>query len=189
MALTSRSFSYWRSRRPIFSESIPCSRSPTVPRHSTTATRGPIEVLVSESMAAVVVFTADQARRRKAKRTRKSPPKMIPSTTAARLSTSSLPRRNETRLRGRSLLPEGQHDNKDGGDRVSFAALLGDLIASANGARGAVFCGHDGEFVDLMVAQPQPPGCGELSDYDLTGIGPHLAALWLRLQDGSANGG
>ena len=72
---------------------------------------------------------------------------------------------------------------------VSFAALLGDLVASAKGARGAVFCGHDGEFVDLLVAQPQPAGCGELSDYDLKVIGAHLAAPWLRLQDGSANGG
>jgi predicted regulator of Ras-like GTPase activity (Roadblock/LC7/MglB family) len=72
---------------------------------------------------------------------------------------------------------------------VSFAALLGDLIASANGARGAVFCGHDGEFVDLLVARPQPAGCGELTDYDLKVIGAHLAAPWLRLQDGSANAG
>jgi hypothetical protein len=84
------------------------------------------------------------------------------------------------------LLPEGRHDNKH---RVSFAALLGDLVASAKGARGAVFCGHDGEFVDLLVAQPQPSGCGELTDYDLKVIGAHLAAPWLRLQDGSANGG
>jgi hypothetical protein len=84
------------------------------------------------------------------------------------------------------LLPEGQHDNKL---PVSFAALLGDLLASAKGARGAVFCGHDGEFVDLLVASPQPRGCGELSDYDLKVIGAHLAAPWLRLQDGSANGG
>ena len=73
--------------------------------------------------------------------------------------------------------------------RVSFAALLGDLVASAKGARGAVFCGHDGEFVDLLVASPQPPGCGELTDYDLKVIGAHLAAPWLRLQDGSGNGG
>ena len=72
---------------------------------------------------------------------------------------------------------------------VSFAALLGDLVASAKGARGAVFCGHDGEFVDLLVAQPQPAGCGELSDYDLKVIGAHLAAPWVRLQDGSANAG
>jgi hypothetical protein len=72
---------------------------------------------------------------------------------------------------------------------VSFAALLGDLVASAKGARGAVFCGHDGEFVDLLVASPQPAGCGELTDYDLKVIGAHLAAPWLRLQDGSANGG
>jgi hypothetical protein len=84
------------------------------------------------------------------------------------------------------LLPEGRHDNKH---RVSFATLLGDLIASADGARGAVFCGHDGEFVDLAVAQPQPAGCGELTDYDLKVIGAHLAAPWLRLQDGSANSG
>ena len=72
---------------------------------------------------------------------------------------------------------------------MSFAALLGDLVASAKGARGAVFCGRDGEFVDLLVARPQPGGCGDLSDYDLKVIGAHLAAPWLRLQDGSANGG
>ena len=72
---------------------------------------------------------------------------------------------------------------------MSFAALLGDLVASAKGARGAVFCGHDGEFVDLSVARPQPPGCDELSDYDLKVIGAQLAAPWLRLSRGSANGG
>jgi hypothetical protein len=70
---------------------------------------------------------------------------------------------------------------------VSFAALLRDLVGSAKGARGAVFCGQDGEFVDLLVAQPQPSGCGALTDYDLKVIGAHLAAPWLRLQD--ANGG
>jgi hypothetical protein len=88
-------------------------------------------------------------------------------------------------VRGRSLLPEGRHDNKH---RVSFAALLRDLVASAKGARGAVFCGHDGEFVELLVAQPQPSGCGALTDYDLKVIGAHLAAPWRALQDGSANG-
>jgi hypothetical protein len=72
---------------------------------------------------------------------------------------------------------------------VSFAALLGDLVASAKGARGAVFCGYDGEFVDLLVARPQPSGCGELTAYDLKVIGAHLAAPWLRLQDGVASGG
>jgi hypothetical protein len=84
------------------------------------------------------------------------------------------------------LLPEGRHDNKV---RVSFAALLAELVAQAKGARGAVFCGHDGEFVDLLVARPQPPGCGDLSEYDLKIIGAQLAAPWLRLQEGSANGG
>ena len=84
------------------------------------------------------------------------------------------------------MLPEGRHDNKL---RVSFAALLAELIASASGARGAVFCGHDGEFVDLSLAKPQPRGSGELTDYDLKVIGAHLAAPWLRLQEGSSNGG
>jgi hypothetical protein len=71
---------------------------------------------------------------------------------------------------------------------VSFAALLATLVAQAKGARGAVFCGHDGEFVDLVVARPQPAGCGELSEYDLKVIGAQLAAPWLRLSRG-ANGG
>jgi hypothetical protein len=84
------------------------------------------------------------------------------------------------------LLPEGRHDNKV---RVSFAALLAELVAQAQGARGAVFCGHDGEFVDLSVARPQPAGCGDLSEYDLKIIGAQLAAPWLRLQEGSLNGG
>jgi hypothetical protein len=84
------------------------------------------------------------------------------------------------------LLPEGRHDNKLA---VSFAGLLGDLVGAAAGARGAVFCGHDGEFVELVVANPRPPGCGELTEYDLKVIGAHLAAPWLRLQEGSANGG
>lgn len=84
------------------------------------------------------------------------------------------------------MLPEGRHDNKV---RVSFAALLAELVAQAKGARGAVFCGHDGEFVDLLVARPQPPGCGDLSEYDLKIIGAQLAAPWLRVQEGSANGG
>ncbi|MFL5389395.1 MAG: hypothetical protein ACJ79C_11750 [Myxococcales bacterium] len=44
---------------------------------------------------------------------------------------------------------------------MSFAALLAELVAQAKGARGAVFCGHDGEFVDLLVARPQPPRCGD----------------------------
>jgi hypothetical protein len=72
---------------------------------------------------------------------------------------------------------------------VPFRQLLGALVADVPGARGAIFCDYEGESVDLHVASPQPPGCGELSLYDLKVCGAQLTAAWLLLQDRSKDHG
>lgn len=68
---------------------------------------------------------------------------------------------------------------------MPFRQLLGALVADVPGARGAIFCDYEGESVDLHVASPQPPGCGELSLYDLKVCGAQLTAAWLLLQERS----
>jgi hypothetical protein len=61
--------------------------------------------------------------------------------------------------------------------------MLSNLVARVPGARGAVFCDYEGEFVDLAVRDPA------LSPYDMRVYGAHLAALWLNLQNNSSERG
>ena len=62
---------------------------------------------------------------------------------------------------------------------MAFRALLKGLVDRAAGARGAVFCDVEGEFVDLAIKDEA------LTHYDLRAFGAHLAAPWLNLQSGS----
>jgi predicted regulator of Ras-like GTPase activity (Roadblock/LC7/MglB family) len=55
--------------------------------------------------------------------------------------------------------------------------MLTSLVERAPGARGAVFCAHDGEHVELAVRDPA------LSEYDLKVLGAQMAAAWLNLQE------
>ena len=61
--------------------------------------------------------------------------------------------------------------------------MLGSLVERTRGARGAVFCDCDGEFVDLVIADPQ------LSAYDMKVFGAQMAASWLNLHNGSSERG
>ncbi|MGZ6143390.1 MAG: hypothetical protein ACXWLM_08625 [Myxococcales bacterium] len=54
--------------------------------------------------------------------------------------------------------------------------MLSSLVERAPGARGAVFCDFEGEFVELVVRDP------ELSEYDMKVFGAQMAAAWLNLQ-------
>lgn len=60
--------------------------------------------------------------------------------------------------------------------------MLTGLVERAPGARGAVFCDPEGEFVALHIRDPQPDGCGVLTHYDMRVFGAHLAAVWLELE-------
>src|SRR5438477_7740603 len=145
MALMSSSFSYLRRSLVIFSESTPFSRSPMVPRASTMPTRAPEVLSTSPRLMDDVLFTAEYASSMKPKSTRKRPPKITASTTAARLST-------------RRLLPLAPSRYKR---VVPFRRMLGSLLERTKGARGAVFCDFEGEFVELVIADPA------ISDYDM----------------------
>jgi|GEM_PF-268118 len=72
---------------------------------------------------------------------------------------------------------------------MSFRPLLASLVERAEGARGAVFCDHEGEFVDLVIKDPPPPGCGGLTHYEMRVFGAHLAATWLALEAQAAETG
>jgi hypothetical protein len=72
---------------------------------------------------------------------------------------------------------------------VSFRAALQELVLRAPGARGAVFCDGEGESVELVMAEPQPPGCEGLSEYDLQLAGAQVAPAWLSLLAGSVDRG
>lgn len=61
--------------------------------------------------------------------------------------------------------------------------MLDELVAQAPGARGAVFCDFEGEFVELVVRDPS------LTDYDMKVVGAHMAAAWTNLQTGSTERG
>lgn len=61
--------------------------------------------------------------------------------------------------------------------------MLSDLVERAKGARGAVFCDFEGEFVDLVVRDPS------LSEYDMRVLGAQMAAVWLNLQNGASERG
>ena len=61
--------------------------------------------------------------------------------------------------------------------------MLDELVASAPGARGAVFCDLEGEFVELVIADRS------LTDYDKKVYGAHMAAAWVNLQNNSTQKG
>jgi len=66
---------------------------------------------------------------------------------------------------------------------VPFRRVLTTLVATARGARGAVFCDQEGESVELVVRG------GGLSEYDMKVLGAQLAAVWLSLQANSSESG
>jgi hypothetical protein len=66
---------------------------------------------------------------------------------------------------------------------VPFRRVLTTLVERAPGARGAIFCDHEGESVELVVRD------GGLSEYDMKVFGAQLAAAWLSLQDNSSESG
>ena len=61
--------------------------------------------------------------------------------------------------------------------------MLSSLVERAPGARGAVFCDFEGEFVELVVNDPA------LTEYDMKIFGAQMAAAWLNLQNGSSERG
>lgn len=61
--------------------------------------------------------------------------------------------------------------------------MLSCLVERAPGARGAVFCDFEGEFVELVVRDPS------LSEYDMKVFGAQMAAAWLSLQTDSTEAG
>jgi hypothetical protein len=72
---------------------------------------------------------------------------------------------------------------------MSFQPALQQLVARSPGARGAVLCDLQGEFVELWRAEQPPRGCGELSQYELQIVGAQLASAWLNLETGSVQRG
>ena len=66
---------------------------------------------------------------------------------------------------------------------MPFRAMLSSLVERAPGARGAVFCDFEGEFVELVVRDPS------LSDYDMKVFGAQMAAAWLNLQTHASENG
>jgi predicted regulator of Ras-like GTPase activity (Roadblock/LC7/MglB family) len=61
--------------------------------------------------------------------------------------------------------------------------MLSNLVARAPGARGAVLCDYEGEFVELVVRDPA------LSDYDMRVFGAQMAAALLSLETNSSERG
>jgi predicted regulator of Ras-like GTPase activity (Roadblock/LC7/MglB family) len=66
---------------------------------------------------------------------------------------------------------------------MPFRRILSSLIERAPGARGAIFCDYEGEFVDLALSDPQ------LSEYELKVFGAQMAAAWINLHDGATTRG
>jgi hypothetical protein len=66
---------------------------------------------------------------------------------------------------------------------VPFRRVLTTLVKQARGARGAIFCDHEGESVELVVRDRR------LSEYDMKVFGAQLAAAWLALEDNSSECG
>ena len=66
---------------------------------------------------------------------------------------------------------------------VPFRRMLSSLVERAPGARGAVLCDYEGEFVALVVRDPL------LSEYELRVFGAQLAAAVLSLQNNSSENG
>src|SRR5918912_1290907 len=150
IALMSSSFSYFFSSLTTLSESTPeGAASPMVPLASTMPMRAPTEVSVSRLTAEVVPFTAEYASSMKPNRTRNRPPKMTPSTIAARLSNVDAPSSAEAAC---------YHPNRMGTSApVSFRPLLQTLVERVPRARGAIFCDHEGESVDQVIRDSTLP--------------------------------
>ena len=66
---------------------------------------------------------------------------------------------------------------------MSFRHLLTTLVEDVPKARGAVFCDHEGESVELVIHDES------LSEYELKVAGAQLAAVWLALQDSARDCG
>jgi predicted regulator of Ras-like GTPase activity (Roadblock/LC7/MglB family) len=66
---------------------------------------------------------------------------------------------------------------------VPFRRLLTSLVERTKGARGAVFCDFEGEFVELVIADSR------LTDYDMKIFGAQVAAAWLNLHNGASERG
>lgn len=62
---------------------------------------------------------------------------------------------------------------------MPFRRVLTTLVERARGARGAIFCDHEGESVELVVRDRG------LSEYDMKVFGAQLAAQWLGLEANS----
>src|SRR3989440_9956353 len=108
-------------------------------------------------------------------RTRKRPPKMTPSTTAARLSNLDAPSPTEAAC---------YHSNRVGTSAaVSFRRMLATLVKRVPKARGAVFCDQEGESVELVIHDDS------LSEYELKVAGAQLAAVWVALQESARDCG
>ena len=60
---------------------------------------------------------------------------------------------------------------------VSFRPLLQTLVERVPRARGAIFCDHEGESVDLVIRDSTLP------EYEMKVAGAQLAAVWLNLQE------
>jgi hypothetical protein len=81
------------------------------------------------------------------------------------------------------LLPFGPDGYKRA---VPFRALLTELVARTPGARGAIFCDHEGESVELALVRAPPPDCEPLTPFDLRICGAQFAAVWLLLEEQSS---
>ena len=53
--------------------------------------------------------------------------------------------------------------------------MLTSLVERVSGARGAVFCDHEGEAVEVVIRD------AALSEYEMKVVGAQLAAVWLDL--------
>jgi predicted regulator of Ras-like GTPase activity (Roadblock/LC7/MglB family) len=61
--------------------------------------------------------------------------------------------------------------------------MLTTLVERVPGARGAIFCDHEGESVELVLRDQQ------LSEYEMKIFGAQLAAVWQSLQESSSQTG
>ncbi len=61
--------------------------------------------------------------------------------------------------------------------------MLTALVERAPGARGAIFCDHQGESVELVIRDDR------LSDYDMKVFGAQLAAVWTSLATAARESG
>ena len=66
---------------------------------------------------------------------------------------------------------------------MPFRRLLRGLVERTKGARGAIFCDYEGEFVDLAIGDPT------LSEYELKVFGAQLTASWITLNSAASQRG